>query len=194
MYVSAKKAAKVYGVSSETLRLWANNQQIEHRRTEGGHRRYKIPSNDPPKLKIKDKTNVIYARVSSRKQSADLQRQIQFLEAHCKQAKMEYIILKDIASGVNFKRKGLQTLLELAIKGSLGTVVVAEKDRLARISFDLIEWILHQSGATIQVLRESFTGNEIAEDVIAIITHYTAKYCGSKRYHSLLEDTAETKR
>jgi len=49
----------------------------------------------------------------------------------------EHKIITDIGSGLNFRRKGLQTALELASKGRVSEVVVAYRDRLCRFAFEL---------------------------------------------------------
>ena len=83
MFVTPKKASKHFCVCQDTLRRWAETGQIEYNKTKGGQRRYKIPfeKEDPPDQqpgKI-DKQRIIYARVSSRKQSEDLKRQIAYI-------------------------------------------------------------------------------------------------------------------
>jgi hypothetical protein len=57
--------------------------------------------------------NYIYARVSSAKQKADLERQKQLLlNKH-----PQYELISDIGSRINFKRPGLHSLLELSRRG-----------------------------------------------------------------------------
>jgi predicted site-specific integrase-resolvase len=75
------------------------------------------------------KRGYIYARVSSTKQRPDLDRQCTDLQ----EAYPEHVLVKDIASGVNFKRRGMQTLLEQALKGMVSEIVVLHRDRLARL-------------------------------------------------------------
>ena len=82
---------------------------------------------------VTGKRSYIYARVSSAKQKGDLDRQIQDLQ----EAYPGHIVIRDIASGVNFKRKGLQTILEHVLSGLVNEVVVMRRDRLARIGADL---------------------------------------------------------
>ncbi|WP_232731606.1 recombinase family protein [Kamptonema formosum] len=78
---------------------------------------------------------VCYCRVSSAKQRDDseagryrvlLARQVQFMRDRYPQAE----IIQDIGSGLNFKRKGLQSLLVRLMRGDQLTVVVACRDRL----------------------------------------------------------------
>jgi len=83
------------GVSNKTLQRWANDGKIRSIRTDGNHRRYKIDLENAKK-------KIIYARVSSKKQKDDLDRQIQFMQEKYK----GYTVAKDIESGINFKRKG----------------------------------------------------------------------------------------
>ena len=56
----------------------------------------------------------------------------------------DHEIIKDIGSGINFKRKGLQKLINLAINNELEEVVITYKDRLCRIGYDLIEFIFEK--------------------------------------------------
>ena len=61
-----KDVAKFYNISPQTLRRWETEGKIEAVKTDGGHRRYKIPE-----LHENGKS-FIYARVSSSKQKKDL--------------------------------------------------------------------------------------------------------------------------
>ena len=73
----------------------------------------------------------------------------------------------------------------LAIKNELAEVVVTYKDRLCRIGFDLIEFILLKySNAKITIINDESktTEQDIAEDLIEIITVYSSKIHGSRSY------------
>ena len=185
MYVSPQEAATYFGVSRETVRLWAEKDKIKYTKTKGGHRKYWIDNSNKTKVicKTKKPDTIIYARVSSSKQKEDLDRQVKTLENYCNNKKYHYEITKDIASGVNFNRKGLQKILELSMQGNIKRIVVAYKDRLARIGFELINWIFNKFGTVIEIMHSQSTGpeSEIVEDIVAIITHYTAKIHGSRK-------------
>jgi predicted site-specific integrase-resolvase len=62
-------------------------------------------------------------------------------------------IIQDIGSGLNFKRKGLQSLLVRLMRGDQLTVVVACRDRLCRFGFELFEFMVQQNGGAIVVLN-----------------------------------------
>jgi predicted site-specific integrase-resolvase len=97
----------------------------------------------------------------------------------------KHTIISDIASGINFKRKGLKTILDLALKGKIQEVVVAHKDRLSRFGFELIEYILSASSNAKIVVLDKPCGSieeEIVQDVLQILNVYTAKINGSRKY------------
>ncbi|MCY7337520.1 MAG: IS607 family transposase [Chamaesiphon sp.] len=125
-------------------------------------------------------TVVCYCRVSSSKQRADLDSQIAYMRGLYPQAE----IITDIASGLNYKRKGLKTLLARGLSGDQLTVVVAHKDRLARFGVELIEWILQSCGSELLVLNQSISDpqRELTEDLLAIIQIFSCRLYGQRRY------------
>ena len=179
-YVTSAVARKKLGVCNRTLRNWAWNGKIDHTLTEGGWRKYNVDKY-MKKNDMFEKKNVCYARVSSYDRKEDLARQISYLTERYP----EYDIIKDIGSGINFKRTGLQKLIKLAINNELGEVVVTYKDRLCRIGYDLIEFIFEKySKAKITIVNDEFKlpHQEITEDLIEIITVYSSKIHGSRSY------------
>ena len=174
-YVSPKIAAKHFGVTRQTLRAWARNGKLDSIRTEGGQYRYSICKNDKPNKKF------IYARVSSQKQKHDLERQIKFL----KEKHPEHTVIKDIGSGINFKRKGLQTILDQVFKKNCKEVVVYSKDRLSRFANELLEHVFKQFGTRLVYVNKKTVksdSEELAEDLMAVITVFSARYHGKRRY------------
>jgi len=110
-YVPPRVAAARLGVSTKTLERWLSEGKIEGIFTQGGQRRYNLDSVIPVRgsKPTDERATVLYARVSSRGQKADLEQQVNFLKSRYPDAE----IITDIGSGLNFKRKGLQTLLAL---------------------------------------------------------------------------------
>ncbi len=95
--------------------------------------------------------NIEYiARVSTRPQKADLSRQVERLSTLYPGAE----VIKEVGGGLNLRRKGLITLLGRVLRGDIGIIVVAHKDRLARFGFDIIEWLCEQFDCKIVVLNE----------------------------------------
>ncbi|MCI0709802.1 MAG: recombinase family protein [Chloroflexi bacterium] len=60
-------------------------------------------------------------------------------------------IIKDIGSGLNFKRQGLRTLLEQAMRGDQLTIVVADRDRFTRFGFESLDFIVGLVGGAVMV-------------------------------------------
>lgn len=138
-----------------------------------------------------DYRTVCYARVSTAKQKQALDRQVEWLSQQYPQAE----VVRDIASGLNFKRKGLKTILERALSGEQLTVIVSYRDRLARFAFDLVEWIISRSGGKVVVLNkiDSSPQSELVSDLMAIITVFSARLRGLRNYRKKIKsDIAET--
>ncbi len=163
-------------VTNDTLRRWELEGKLRSIKTAGGHRRYLFPQETLP-----EQRKIIYARVSSRKQENDLKHQVEYLKSRFP----DYEVITDIGSGINFKRKGLQTILDILFKRNLQELVVAHKDRLCRFGFDLFEYMFKQHGSVLTILeRDNTKGpiNEFAEDILSIITVFTARYYGTRKY------------
>lgn len=132
-----------------------------------------------PSKAIEHRIAICYCRVSSRKQSDDLSRQIERFQSIYKEAE----IIKDIASGLNFKRKGLQTILERVMQGDKLRVVVSHKDRLARFGFEIIEFLITKNGGEILVLDKYVAISKQAEltaDLLAILHHFSCRMHGQR--------------
>ena len=86
-------------------------------------------------LKEDKKINICYVRVSTIGKKDDLERQKTYMKNKYK----KYEIIEDIGSVINFNRRGLRKIINLAIDKRVNKLVVAHKDRLTRFGFDLIE-------------------------------------------------------
>lgn len=182
MYVTAKLACKYYNVSETTLRAWSNEGRIEFNKTEGGHRRYKIPD----KAEGRDRLRCIYARVSSHKQEADLDRQVTRLET----AYPGYSVFKDIGSGINFHRKEFQAMVERVVRGEVQEIVVADRDRLSRFGFEFIEWLCRLYDTQITIVSDVARDPErdFVDGLLSIITVYTSRYYGHRGHQNKKAD------
>jgi len=188
MYVSSKKAQTYYEVSADTLRRWANDGTIQFTKSKGGHRRYFIEReqtttclNSSVKNKKNPRQKIIYARVSSKKQESDLDNQIQFL----KNKYPGHTIMSDIGSGINFKRPKFNTILDRVFDGCVEEVVVYSYDRLSRFGRELIEKMFKRFNTKLIVVNntvEKSSNEELAEDLLSIVTVFTARYHGSRKY------------
>lgn len=187
-YVCGAEIKKILGVADSTLREWADTGKIKSFRTPGGQRRYEISEMfKAPTAITKPKNGIVYARVSSGKQRDDLDRQIAFLRIKYP----DHIVITDVASGINWKRKGLKAILELANKGDIYEVVVAARDRLCRFAFELIEHILSINNVRITVLdaTEMSPEQELSDDLLSIVQIFCCRRNGKRRYTIKAGDT-----
>ena len=97
-----------------------------------------------------------------------------------------YELIEDIGSGINFNRKGLRKIINLAIKGKINILVVAYKDRLTRFGFEMIEDIIStysKGKITILYKKEKIEPQEkLVIDMLAILNVYVAKMNGLRKY------------
>ena len=156
-------------------------------KTKGGHRRYNVKDfvkrHAGRPAEASDRVKLCYCRVSSRGQKDDLERQVVYMQ----EKYPTYKIIKDVGSGLNFKREGLKTILDLACSGKLEEVVVAYKDRLCRFGYDLVEYVLkQQSNARIVVLNDISLSpeEELTKDLLQILTVFGARLHGLRKYKS----------
>lgn len=181
--VKAEEASHYYQISISNLRKWAREGRIQVSKTAGGHYVYFIPEiNDPIASPDTCKwcPNIIYSRVSSRKQREDLARQSAFLQHRYP----SHTLLEDIGSGINYKRPGFRSILEQLFKGNIKHVVVAHSDRFSRFGFDFFQWLFSHFGAVLEAVEQpkSESGDELVEDIMEVFTVFTARYYGSRKY------------
>lgn len=177
-YVSAAIAKKKLGVCSKTLRVWSDKKKIETIRTPGGWRKYNI-SKYMAQKNLHERKKICYARVSSYDQKKDLANQVHYLT----EKYPDHELIKDIGSGINFKRKGLQKLIHMAINNELDEVVITYKDRLCRIGYDLISFIFTKyssANIVIENVEDKQQQQEITEDLMEIITVYSSRLYGAR--------------
>ena len=183
-----KEVSTLLGVTPQTLRNWSNEGYIQAVVGKGGQRRFNLSEvrrlmNFAPH-QSNENTCLIYCRVSTTIQRANLNWQRDRLEAYA--VANGYIIeqiYEDIASGMNFKRKGLLHLLKHCQTHATKAVIIEFKDRLARFGVELIRAMLSSFGTELVVVNqvESDYNQEIIDDMIAIIVHFSSRLYGKRR-------------
>lgn len=182
-YVPLRVAVERLGMHPNTLRRYADEGKINVIRNEAGQRLFDV---DGYIRQSAPATVICYARVSSRHQQNDLVRQRHYLLSSYPDAE----VVADTGSGLNFKRKGLLSILERLMQGDKLTLVVAHRDRLARFGFDLIRWLVEYNGGSIVVLdhNEYSPQQELVADLLAIITVFGARVNGLRRYRDKIKE------
>ena len=121
----------------------------------------------------------MYGRVSTRPQLKDLDRQIAVLETYAEiKGWKNCLTIKDIGSGVNYKKKGLNKLLSILTEGKATRLVLTTKDRLLGFGAELVFSMCELYGVEVVILNkapDSSPEEELVKDVLEIITVFSAK-------------------
>ena len=186
-YYSAKTVSQMLGVSSQTLRNWDKEGKLKPSYVKSnGYRYYSedLILSYTQERKTKKNLNVIgYARVSSKKQSDDLERQVNNIKQYLSSTHNSFDIITDIGSGINYKKPGLMKLIEKINKKEVDLIVVLYKDRLVRFGFELIEYFAALNNVKIEVLDkvDKNQDEELVEDLVQIITVFSCKIQGKRK-------------
>jgi len=177
-YVPLRKAVEFLSLSPNTLRKYADEGKIKSLKNEAGQRLYDVESyvrGDSARTAI-----VCYCRVSSSKQRDDLDRQVVYMQSLYPGAE----IIRDVGSGLNFKRKGLRSVLDRLMRGDKLTLIVACRDRLARFGFELIQYLVEQNGGDIVVLDQTVycPNSELTADLLSILHVFSCRMHGLRKY------------
>jgi predicted site-specific integrase-resolvase len=181
--ISISEAAKLKGVSISTLRRWESEGKIIPERTANGHRRYDLSQ----LMGIKQELSftVGYARVSSHDQKEDLSRQVEVLEVYSASNGWQVEIIRDLGSGLIYSKKGLKRLINLITDGKVERLILTHKDRLLRFGSELIFSLCEIFGTEVVIINrneDSSFEEDLAQDVLEIITVFSARLYGSRSH------------
>ncbi|WP_293152253.1 MULTISPECIES: IS607 family transposase [unclassified Microcoleus] len=177
--ISIGELAELKAVSVDTIRRWEKEGKLESVRTDGGHRRYRLSDF----VEQKTGKTIAYARVSSHDQKADLDRQDAVLSGYCQSFGWEYEVIRDLGSGMNYRKKGLMKLISAILDGEMARLVITHKDRLLRFGSELIFSLCEYHEVEVVILnkKEDATFEEdLASDVLEIITVFSARLYGAR--------------
>ena len=123
---------------------------------------------------------LIYARVSSAENKANLDSRALRVEKYCVAKGYRIIaIVKEVGSGVNDSRK---KLLHSLSRDDYNLIVCEHKDRLTRFGFNYIKTLLNKMGKDIEVINEAREEKEdLMQDFVSIITSFCARIYGLRR-------------
>ena len=185
------EVAKLLGVHVKTVQVWDRTGVLPFSRTHTNRRI--LPKDkiiellDSRGLLYKDekdnKRDVIYARVSSHEEmeKGDLDRQVMFLVNSISDLKNP-LILSEVGSGLNDKRKKLLQLIEMIFKKEVDRVFVIHRNRLTRFGFHYLEAICKNQGVSIVVIKdtnsEKSIQEELTEDMMALTAFFSGKLYG----------------
>jgi putative resolvase len=186
-FIKIGEAAKMLGVSIQTIRRWeVKGYLLPDRKTEGHTRYYNLDK----LLGIKNVENdltIAYARVSSHDQKKDLQRQCEMLASYCAARGWNYRVISDLGFGMNYRKKGLKELIDAIIERRIRRLVLTHKDRLLRFGAEIIFGLCQTRSVEVVIINqgnEASFEEELAKDVLEIITVCSARLYGAKSHQN----------
>ena len=193
MLLTLKQVKEKFNISRITLLKWEKEGLINPAKTPKGTRRYSQSELEYLLHMNKDGTEndqkdlLLYARVSTRKQLQYLKNQEYRLQEYANSLGKSYVIVSEIASGVNENRRGLKKLLSLVKKGAVKKVVIESPERLARFGYEYLKFILDAYRVELVILQDKDQGvdiqHELAEDLVAIVTSFAGRIYGKRGGH-----------
>jgi predicted site-specific integrase-resolvase len=182
-FIKIGEAAKLLGISIQTLRRWEETGYLMPTKKSKGNTRYYNLDQLLGKEKSASDLTVAYARVSSHDQKEDLKRQAEVLATYCAKQGWNFQVIEDLGSGMNYQKKGLKTLIQWILERKISRLVVTHKDRLLRFGAELIFALCEARQIEVILINKgdevSFE-EELAQDVLEIITVFSARLYGSR--------------
>ncbi len=193
---SPKEFGKLIGRTTNTLQKWDREGKLTAHRSPTTNRRYYTHDQYLAYRGVVAKQQgltLVYSRVSGVAQKSDLTNQVHALETYCTQQAItvdEW--MSDIGSGLNYKRKQFNRLMEMVELGQVRRVIIAHRDRLVRFGFDFFETFAQRHGTEIVVVNgENLSPEqELVQDLIAIVTVFSARLHGLRSYKKALKEAA----
>jgi predicted site-specific integrase-resolvase len=189
-----KEFAEMLHVSVKTLQRWDNEGVLKAYRNPKGRRYYTEEQYREymgiPKENQVGKT-VIYARVSNKGQKDDLENQVEFLRQYANAKGMIVDeVVTDIDSGLNYKRKHWNRLIEACVDGKVSTILIAHKDRFVRFGYEWFEQFLDKLGVKIIVINNEKLSpqEELVQDLISIIHVFSCRVYGLRKYKDKIKE------
>lgn len=120
----------------------------------------------------------LYARVSSRDQREDLDRQVARLTTWAADAGGQVVRVEaEVGSGMNGSRAKVRRLLA---DPKVTAVVVEHRGRLGRMNTELVESALSAHGRRLVVLDNGEVADDLVRDMVEVLTSFCARLYGRR--------------
>ena len=195
--MKAGDVLRVLHISRPTLYRYAEAGYIKRNKLPNGKYDYVDESVYAYLNKDVKRKHVIYCRVSTPKQKKDLENQVEFLKSWSFNSGIKIdAVYKDVASGISFdKRKEFFEMLDEILEFKVETVIVAHKDRLSRIGFELFSNLFAKFGTKIIVVsgagNKKLDSEEIFEEIISLLHCYSMKHYSKRKNAKSIEIEVE---
>ena len=188
---------KMIGRTVNTLQRWDREGILKARRTPTNRRYYteedyyNIMGIQQENAENQVNDVIIYARVSNQNQKDDLKNQVEFLKTYAN-AKGYIVssIITDIGSGLDYNRKGFNSILYSEKKQK---ILISYKDRFVRFGYSWFDNFLKSKGSEIIVVNNQTLSpkQELVEDLISIIQIFSCRIYGLRKYKKKIKNDEE---
>lgn len=183
-WLSSAEIRKELNLSPQALYALRKSGKLKYKEISKGFYRYILPEDF---RYDENKQIAIYGRVSTPKQKKDLENQLNLIKQYANSngyiVKDEYVF-SDIASGMNDNRRSLNKLLSKIKDGEISKIFITNRDRLTRFGFGYFKEICSLYDVEIIEINETEDKTfeeELSEDLIAIIHHFSMKFYGKRK-------------
>ena len=185
--------AEMIGKSVKTLQRWDREGILVAYRSPSKRRYYTHTQylEYIGETKKSDKVNAVYARVSTKNQKDDLENQLQFMKTFCEKEGIPIsLVYSDYGSGLNYRRKNWNRLIDDCFDGKISKIYISYEDRFIRFGYDWICDLLKRlCGVDIICVKSVVTSpeEELVKDLVSIIHGFSCRIYGLKKYKSKIE-------
>ena len=188
---------KMIGRTVNTLQRWDREGILKARRTPTNRRYYTeedyytIMGIQQENVENQVNDVIIYARVSNQNQKDDLKNQVEFLKTYANaKGYIMSSIITDIGSGLDYNRKGFNSILYSEKKQK---ILISYKDRFVRFGYSWFDNFLKSKGSEIVVVNNQTLSpqQELVEDLISIIHIFSCRIDGLRKYKKQIKNDEE---
>ena len=179
-------AAHELGLHPMTVRRWIKAGRLQA--IEVG-REVRIPRSEIERIvgTVPGRILVLYGRASGPGQQADLSTQLEALRtwAASERPGVEVLVLSDVGSGLNARRRQLQRLLHLVRADRVSEIAITDEDRLTRFGQDYLAVLFSCCDVQLTILHQGANhtpDEELTADLLALIASFAGRLYG-KRSH-----------
>ena len=170
-YYTTGEVADLFQVSTKTIQKWDNKGILNFERSPTNRRvlpketliEYLKSKNMFYEDESLSKRDVIYARVSTYKQD-DLDKQVNYILSNRDDLK-NVLILKELGSGLNSKRKKLLKLIDMILNDEVNRIFITYKERLTRFGFEYIESICNHHNVKIVIMQSKQNNKSVEQEL-----------------------------
>jgi putative resolvase len=193
---SPQEFGQLIGRKTKTLQKWDREGKLKAHRSPTTNRRYYTHDQYLAyrgMIAPEQGLTIAYSRVSGVAQKPDLAKQVKALEVYCTQhAILVDEWMQDIGSGLNYKRKQFNRLMEMVELGQVRRIVIAHRDRLVRFGYGYFETFCERHHTNLLVINDETLSpeQELVQDLLAVVTVFGARLHGLRSSKKAMKDAA----